>query len=231
MFVEPGDFATVAELALAISGCSLVAIRLANPETGEMRLALFPEISGVNDLPAGLVARRPGVVTAGLQGLDDPALKQEIVAAGLPELAFWAGFSLKSQEGRRLGLLVVMDGQSRDLSDAVLAQLRQLAEILSRGIGMAASTIRTMARQSLGLIEDLAELEETAASPALRGLLRYAAGREPVPGDVLAMRRAGLAEERDGLVLLTPMARDILYVHGFRLANPRGKAVEGTQGI
>ncbi len=190
MFVEPGDFATLAELALAISGCAHVCIRLANPESGEAQVAFFPDVSGVVDLPAALLPDGPGT-------MDRAALEREMAAVGMPSIAFWIGFPLRSMEGRVLGVLGVMDVQERSLPEPVLAQLAHLAEVLSRGIGMAASTIRTMARQSLGLIEDLTELQgKDAASPAVTGLLRFAAGREPLPGEFVAMQQGGAG--RDG---------------------------------
>lgn len=212
MFVEPGDFATVADLALAISGCAHVCIRLANPESGEARVAFFPEMDAAGDLPATLLPDGQGAVER-----CGAALAQELAAAGLPAMSFWIGLPLRSMEGRALGVLGVMDAQERSLPEPVLAQLTHLAEILSRGIGMAASTIRTLARQSLGLIEDVAELQGDVASPAMTGLLRYAAGREPSPGEAVAMRKAGLAELSEGVLRLTPMARDMLYIHGFRV--------------
>lgn len=216
MFVEPVDFATVADLALSISGCARVCIRLVNPDTGEMRLAFFPEHipeqCEMNDLPAALLAQGQGVVP-----IVGTPLAEQVADAGMPELTLYAGFKLRSQEGRSLGVLAVMDTQRSDLPEAVLAQLGQLAEILSRGIGMAALTIRTMARQSLGLIEDLLELDRGAAAPEVTGLLRYAAGREPSVAEALAMCKAGLAVEAEGVLLLTPMARDMLYIHGFRV--------------
>lgn len=216
MFVEPVDFATVADLALSISGCAQVCIRLVNPDTGETRLAFFPEHSPeqgeVNDLPAALLAQGQGVVP-----IVGTPLEQQVADAGMPELTLYAGFTLRSQEGRSLGVLAVMDTQRSDLPEAVLTQLGQLAEILSRGIGMAASTIRTLARQSLGLMQDLLELDQGAVAPEVTGLLRYAVGREPSAAEALAMLKAGLAVEAEGVLLLTPMARDMLYIHGFRV--------------
>lgn len=220
IFVEPEDFSSVAELARSISGCARACIRLEDAETGEMRLAFFPELPGVRDLPAALLPDGRGQAR-----LSGPSLRQEMQAAGLPDVAFWAGFTLRSLDGRMLGVLCLMDEVPRELSETALTQLRHLAQILSRGIGMAASTIRAMARQSLGLMEDLAELEEGAVSPAVTGLLRYAAGRVPTSGEAMAMRIAGLAEMSGGMLLLTPTAKDILYTHGFRLANPRAVEV------
>ncbi|NBE09170.1 hypothetical protein [Paragemmobacter ruber] len=214
--VEPEDFASVAELARSISGCARACIRLEDAETGEARLSFFPPLYGVRDLPAALLPDGRGQAQ-----LSGPSLRQEMQAAGLPDLAFWAGFTLRSLDGRMLGVLCLMDEVPRELSETALAQLRLLAEILSRGIGMAASTIRAMARQSLGLMEDLAEVEDGAVSPAVTGLLRYAAGRVPGSGEAMAMRIAGLADMSGGKLLLTPTARDILYTHGFRLANPK----------
>ncbi len=220
IFVEPEDFVSIAELARSISGCARACIRLEDAETGEMRLTFFPDLPGVRDLPAALLPDGRGQAR-----LSGPSLRQEMQAAGLPDLAFWAGFTLRSMDGRMLGVLCLMDEVPRELSETALAQLRHLAEVLSRGIGMAASTIRATARQSLGLIEDLAELEEGAASPAVTGLLRYAAGRVPTSGEAMAMRIAGLADMSGGLLMLTPTAKDILYTHGFRLANPRAVEV------
>jgi hypothetical protein len=216
IFVEPDDFAPVAELARAISGCSRVCICLSNPETSETRLTFFPALEGVSGLPASMGRQRLATVRV-VQEFDT----EELAALGLPKLAYWAGFALKSTEGRSLGVLGVMDERPVDLAEPVLAQLGQLAEVLSRGIGMAASTIRTLARQSLGLIEDIAELQKDVPSPAMTGLLRYAAGRVPSPGETVAMRKAGLADLVEGTLMLSPMARDMLYIHGFRLANPR----------
>ncbi|MBA4349892.1 MAG: hypothetical protein C0427_01430 [Rhodobacter sp.] len=216
MSVEPIDFSTVADLALSISGCARVCIRLANPDTGEVRMAFFPEhrrLKGeVKDLPEALLAQGQAVVP-----IAGTPLAQQVAEAGMPGLTLYAGFTLRSQEGRSLGVLAVMDTQRSDLPEAVLVQLGQLAEILSRGIGMAASTIRTMARQSLGLMQDLLELDQGAVGPEVTGLLRYAAGREPSEAESLAMRKAGLAVEAEGVLLLTPMARDMLYIHGFRV--------------
>jgi hypothetical protein len=228
--VEPSDFATIADLALTISGCSRVCIRLVNPDTGETRLAFFPERStedspeggSLTDLPAALLAQGPRMVK-----IAGTALAEEAAEAGLPGLTLYAGFTLRSREGRRLGVLAVMDERQSELPEAVLLQLRQLAEILSRGIGMAASTVRTMAQQSLGLVQDFLELDEKAVAPEVTGLLRYAAGREPSMAEALAMRKAGLAVEVEGVLLLTPMARDMLYIHGFRVTglNPAGPAI------
>lgn len=223
IFVEPDDFAPVAELALAISGCSRVCISLSNPDTFDTRLTFFPALEGASGLPESLLRQRLAMVRVKRE-FDT----QELAAAGLPELAYWAGFALKSSEGRSLGVLGVMDERPIDLAEPVLAQLSQLAEVLSRGIGMAASTIRTLARQSLGLIEDIAELQKDMPSPAMTGLLRYAAGRVPSPGEAVAMRKAGLADLVDGVLTLTPMARDMLYIHGFRLANPRPAVPDAT---
>ena len=214
--VEPDDFASVAELARSISGCARACIRLEDTETGEVRLSFFPALHGVTDLPTALLPDGRGQAR-----LSGPSLRQEMQAAGLPDVAFWAGFTLRSLDGRMLGVLCLMDEVPRELSEMELAQLRLLAEILSRGIGMAAATIRVLARQSLGLLEDLAEVEEGAASPAVTGLLRYAAGRVPGSGEAMAMRIAGLADLSGGQLLLTSTAKDILYTHGFRLANPK----------
>lgn len=213
MFVEPADFAAVAELARAIAGCERACIRLEDDETGEKRVAFFPELPGVNDLPASLMPNGRGFAV-----LDDVAPSKELADAGLGDLGFWAGFALKSQGGRVLGVLGLMDGRSRDLNDSTIQQLVQLSGILSLGIGMAASVIRVLARQTLGVIEDVAEVEEGAASPALAGLLRYAAGRMPSAAEAMSMRIAGLAEMADGTLLLTDTARSILFTHGFRLA-------------
>ena len=70
-------------------------------------------------------------------------------------------------------------------------------------------------------MQDLLELDQGAVGPEVTGLLRYAAGREPSEAESLAMRKAGLAVEAEGVLLLTPMARDMLYIHGFRV--PRRK--------
>ncbi|MCZ8151442.1 MAG: hypothetical protein O9292_03450 [Rhodobacteraceae bacterium] len=212
MFVEPADFAAVAELARSIAGCERACIRLEDDETGEMRLAFFPELPGVTDLPSALMPNGRGLAV-----LDGAILGPEMAAAGLPDLAFWAGFALKSQGGRVLGVLGLMDSTPRELNDTTIQQLVQLSGILSLGIGMAASVIRVLARQTLGVIEDVAEVEEGAASPALCGLMRYAAGRMPANAEAMAMRIAGLAEMSDGTLLLTETAKSILFTHGFRL--------------
>ena len=193
MFVEPEDFASVAELARSIAGVERVCIRLEDDETGEMRIAFFPPMDGVDDLPAALLPNGRGLAT-----LDGPSLGKEMAAAGLPDLAFWAGFALKSPNGRVLGVLGLMDAAHHHLAEPVLQQLNQLAGILSVGIGMAASVIRVLARQTLGVIEDVAEVEEGAASPALTGLMRYASGRLPSNAEAMAMRIAGLADLSGG---------------------------------
>lgn len=218
--VEPEDFAAVAELARSISGCSRSFIRLADPDSGQMRLAFFPELHGVIDLPKALLPDGQGV-----SRMAGPSLQQEMRAAGLPDLAFWGCFTLRSVEGRVLGEMGVMDEAQHELPETVMAQLAQLSEILSRGVGMAASTIRVMARQTLGLMEDLSEIDADATSPAVMGLLRYAAGRVPTSSEAMAMRIAGLAEVEGGLLLLTPAANGMLYNRGFRLAETPPVAV------
>ena len=221
MFVEPNDFASVAELARGIAGCERVCIRLQDEDTGEMRIAFFPDLPGVHDLPPTLLPNARGMAQ-----MDAASLKDEMSAAGLPDLAFWAGFALKSGSGRVMGVLGLMDNRSRDLSDSVLQQLQQLAGILAMGVTMAASVIRVLARQTLGVIEDVAEVEEGAASPALTGLMRFASGRLPSNAEAMAMRIAGLADLSNGMLLLTPPAKAILYTHGFRLSDPQGMPVE-----
>lgn len=213
MFVAPEDFEAVAELARTIAGCERACIQLDHDETGVQRAAFFPALTGVAALPAALLPNGRGMAQ-----LDGPMLTEEMAAAGLPDLAFWAGFALKSQGGRVLGVLGVMDSRPRALSDAVLLQLTQLAGILSLGIGMATSVIRVLARQTLGVIEDVREMDEGAASASLTGLMRYAAGRMPSSSEAMAMRIAGLAELRDGMLVLTDPAQSILYTHGFRVS-------------
>lgn len=226
MFVEPQDFASVAELARSIAGVERACIRLEDDETGEMRIAFFPDLPGITDLPPSLLPSGRG-----LAQMEGPSLTQEMAAAGMPDLAFWAGFALKAPNGRVLGVLGVMDAQHRHLQDAVLQQLQLLAGILSVGIGMAASVIRVLARQTLGVIEDVDQIEEGAASPALTGLMRYASGRLPSNAEALAMRIAGLAELTDGVLLLTPPAKSILYTHGFRLSNPQGMKLPEPEAV
>jgi|GEM_PF-3789238 len=218
--VDPEDFAAVADLAKSISGCSRAFIRLADPDSGQMRLAFFPPLPGVTDLPAALLPDGQGI-----SRMSGPSLQEEMRAAGLPGLAFWGCFTLRSVEGRVLGELGVMDEARHDLPEAVMAQLAQLAEILARGVGMAASTIRVLARQTLGLLEDIGEIDGDAASPAVMGLLRYAAGRVPSSSEAMAMRIAGLAEVEGGLLLLSPAANGMLYNRGFRLAETAPVAV------
>lgn len=226
MFVEPEDFASIAELARSIAGVERACIRLVDDETGEMRIAFFPPLAGVTDLPAALLPNGRGLAT-----MDGPSLSDEMVAAGLPDLAFWAGFALKSPNGRVLGVLGLMGASHHHLAEPVLQQLNQLAGILSVGIGMAASVIRVLARQTLGVIEDVAEVEEGAASPALKGLMRYASGRLPSNAEAMAMRIAGLADLSGGMLLLTPPAKAILYTHGFRLSNPQGMKVPEPEAV
>lgn len=221
MFVEPEDFASVAELARSIAGVERAVIRLSDEETGEMRIAFFPPLPGVADLPPALLPNGRG-----LSQMDGNSLSAEMAAAGLPDLAFWAGFALKSPNGRVMGVLGLMGAAHHHLPETVLQQLNQLAGILSVGIGMAASVIRVLARQTLGVIEDVAEVEEGAASPALTGLMRYASGRLPSNAEAMAMRIAGLADLSGGMLLLTPPAKAILYTHGFRLSDPQGMKVE-----
>jgi len=226
MFVEPEDFLSIAELARSIAGVERTCIRLQDEETGEMRIAFFPELPGVHDLPPTLLPNGQG-----LSRMEGPSLTQEMVAAGLPDLAFWAGFALKTPNGRVMGVLGLMDASHRHLPETVLQQLTQVAGILSAGIGMAASVIRVLARQTLGVIEDVAEIDEGAASSALTGLMRYASGRLPSNAEAMAMRIAGLADLVDGMLLLTPPAKAILYTHGFRLSNPQGMKVPEPEEI
>ena len=226
MFVEPEDFASVAELARSIAGVERACIRLQDEETGEMRITFFPPLPGVRDLPPALLPNGRG-----LSQMEGHSLSAEMAAAGLPDLAFWAGFALKSPNGRVLGVLGLMDASHHHLAESVLQQLNQLAGILSVGIGMAASVIRVLARQTLGVIEDVAEVEEGAASPALTGLMRYASGKLPSSAEAMAMRIAGLADLSGGMLLLTPPAKAILYTHGFRLSDPQGMRVAESEVV
>lgn len=226
MFVEPQDFASIAELARSIAGVERACIRLQDEETGEMRIAFFPDLPGIHDLPPSLLPSGRGLAQT-----EGPSLTQEMAAAGMPDLAFWAGFALKAPNGRVLGVLGLMDARHRHLHDTVLQQLQQLAGILSVGIGMAASVIRVLARQTLGVIEDVAEIEDGAASPALTGLMRYASGLLPSSAEAMAMRIAGLADLTDGVLLLTPPAKAILYTHGFRLSTPQGMKVPEPDAV
>lgn len=228
MSVDPTDFAVIADLARSIANCATACIRLYDDNTGEARLACFPPRPEISDLPETLLpdgSSNTRVTQA------NPSLQDEMRAAGMPDLAFWAGFALKTPGGRVIGVLGLMDEAPRELSEGMIAQLSQLAAVLSAGIGLAETVVRVLARQTLGVIADVAEIDDSAASPALLGLLRYASGVLPSNAEAMALRIAGLAELTGGMLLLTPPAKAILYTHGFRLSDPNGMRMEAEVAV
>lgn len=223
MSVDPTDFAMIADLARSIAQCQTACIRLHEETTGEVRLACFPPRPEIRDLPETLL---PDGCSNTRVTQTNPSLQDEMRAAGMPDLAFWAGFALKSHSGRVIGVLGLMDEAPRDLTEGMIQQLSQLAAVLSVGIGLAETVVQVLARQTLGVIADVAEIDEGAASPALLGLLRYASGVLPSNAEAMALRIAGLADLKGGMLLLTPPAKAILFTHGFQLRDPLGMAME-----
>lgn len=199
--VGVADFAALAELARAISGASGVCIRLEG-STGA-RAMFFPEREGMTDLPPALLA--------------GDAVGSEAV---LPGMQFWAGFPLRDAAGRGIGLLGVMDERPRALSHGVIRQLQLLAEVLADKVASSEAAVRMEARRTLKLIEDVVEVDDAAASPVLRGLLRFAAGELPNSTEAMALRIAGLAEAKGGKLELTPVAEGILAQQGIAAAAP-----------
>ena len=131
-----------------------------------------------------------------------------------------------------LVLLVIFMVTAPMLTQGVKIELPKFAaEAMAPGafmlwLGLAATVVRVLARQTLGVIADVAEIDEGAASPALLGLLRYASGVLPSNAEAMALRIAGLADLKGGMLLLTPPAKAILFTHGFQLRDPLGMAME-----
>lgn len=201
--VAAADYAAVAELARAISGAQSVCIRLV--DAAGARVLFFPERDGVTDLPQAL--------HSGDRSGDAGA---EFSAAGLDGVQFWAGFPLRDAAGKTVGLLGVMDDVPRALSQGVIRQLQLLAEVLAEKVETGTSALRMVARRTLKLIEDVVEVDDAAASPVLRGLLRFAAGEVPHSTEAMALRIAGLAEAKGGRLTLTPVAEGILAQQGIQ---------------
>ena len=202
------DYGQVAELARAISGASGVCIRLEGA-TGA-RALFYPERDGVADLPPSFLSGDP--VGAEL--------------AALPDVQFWAGFPLRDAAGRGIGLLGVMDGRPRALSQGVIRQLQLLAQVLAAQVAAQEAAVTLQARRVLKLIEDVVEVDDAAASPVLRGLLRFAAGEVPSSTEAMALRIAGLAEAVGGRLELTPVAEGILAQQGIAAGEPVAVAAD-----
>lgn len=200
--VALSDFGAVADLARAISGASGACIRVG--EGAAVRIAFYPAREGVTDLPAALLRGEKAVDVAPEPGV-----------AGLPGVQFWAGFPLRAPSGAVLGLLGVMDDAPLALSQGVIAQLQGLADVLARQVLLAEAAVAVLARRSLQLVEDVTEVDDSAASPVLRGLLRFACGEVPSSTEAMAMRIAGLAEAKGGKLVLTAVAEGILAQQGF----------------
>lgn len=209
------DFGAVAALARAISGAGGACIRLAHE--GAARVTFYPPRAGVADLPAAL-----------LRGETAGTLAEELGAAGLAGLQFWAGFPLKAPGGEVLGLLGVLDDQPRALTQAMIGQLQMLADVLAGEVLLAEAAVTVSARRSLRLIEDVVELDDSAASPVLRGLLRFAAGEAPHSTEALALRIAGLAEAKAGKLVLTAVAEGILAQQGYETGPAEAELEAGT---
>ncbi|AWB47306.1 hypothetical protein HYN69_01205 [Gemmobacter aquarius] len=200
--VALSDFGAVADLARAISGAGGACIRVG--EGAAVRIAFYPAREGVTDLPAALLRGEKAVDVA-----------QEPGVAGLPGVQFWAGFPLRAPSGVVLGLLGVMDDAPLALSQGVIGQLQGLADVLARQVLLAEAAVAVLARRSLQLIEDVSEVDDSAASPVLRGLLRFACGETPNSTEAMALRIAGLAEAKAGKLVLTAVAEGILAQQGF----------------
>lgn len=196
------DFGAVADLARALSGASGACIRVADAQSA--RVTFYPARDGVTDLPDAL-----------LRGEKSGTIGEDLGAAGLPDLQFWAGFPLLAPTGEVIGLLGVMDEVPRALSQAVIGQLRLLADVLARAVLLAEAAVTVRARRVLQLVEDVTEVDDSAASPVLRGLLRFACGEAPNSTEAMALRIAGLAEAKAGKLVLTPVAEGILAQQGF----------------
>ena len=188
-----GDFAAVAALARAISGASSACIRVADAQSA--RVSFYPARDGVTDLPNAL-----------LRGDKAGSLEAELGAAGLPDLKFWAGFPMHAPSGAVIGLLGVMDEAPRALSQATLGQLQMLADVLAGEVLLAEAAVTVLARRTLQLVEDVVEVDDSAASPVLRGLLRFAVGEAPNSTEAMALRIAGLAEAKGGKLVLNAVA-------------------------
>lgn len=195
------DFEGIAALARAISGASAVCIRVEG--AGPVRLQFYPSREGVADLPAALLSgEKAGAAAGALQ------------AAGFPEVQFWAGFPVVTPSGAVIGLLGVMDDAPRALTQAMIGQLRLLADALAGQVVLAGAAVTVLARRTLQLVEDVTEVDESAASPVLRGLLRFACGEGPNSTEAMALRIAGLAEAKAGKLVLTAVAEGILAQQG-----------------
>lgn len=195
------DFRDIADLAREISGAGYACIRLAGE--GEGRVRFYPEREGVADLPAALLRSERAV-----------ADEAELDAAGFSGMQFWAGFPLRGPSDEVIGLMGVMDDAPHVLTQRTLRQLQMLADILASKVVLAESAIEVMARRMLRLVEDVVEVDDAAASPALRGLLRFAAGDTPNSTEAMALRIAGLADAKGGKLVLTDIAEGILSHHG-----------------
>ncbi len=90
MSVDPTDFAVIADLARSIAHCQTACIRLHDDTTGEVRLACFPPRPEISDLPETLL---PDGCSNTRVTQATPSLQDEMRAAGMPDLAFWAGFA------------------------------------------------------------------------------------------------------------------------------------------
>ncbi len=206
-----GDFAAVAALARAISGASGACIRIAHDHGAQV--AFFPPRADLTDLPAALLHGEAGA---------------EAGAGGLHGWQFWAGFPLRAPTGAVLGLLGVMDDKPRALSQGMIRQLQMLADVLAGEVLLAEAAIAVSARRTLRLIEDVVEVDDGAASPVLRGLLRFACGETPNSTEAMALRIAGLAEARGGKLVLTPVAEGILAHQGYGTA-PQEAAIAAPE--
>lgn len=212
MSIDPRDFAAIGDLARSIAGCSMACIHVNGDGLNQPRTAFFPDKPGLVDLPPPLLAQ-PEARSLRMEGEEWGA---SLRLAGAPHLAYWTGIPLKSQSGRLIGVLGVMDENPVELSDEIMLQLTTLAQILSTGMWLAGSVVRVLARRTLALIEDVGELDEGAASPALLGLIRYASGVLPSGAESMAMRIAGLADLKNQSLVLTPVAEGILRQQGFQ---------------
>ena len=183
-------------------------------------LHFSPDLPQAKDLPAAFV---PEARQARLDpGADSPRLTQEVLDAGLPGLAFWAGFALKDARGRVIGVLGVMDEVPRDLPEVRVGQLRQLAQLISGQIGLVQTAAIGQAQRTFAILEAVAAVHPAIGTAAVTGLLCCAMGEAPTADEAMDLRRAGLAIEDAGRLHLTPMARALLIgPHGG--ATPEGR--------
>jgi hypothetical protein len=97
--------------------------------------------------------------------------------------------------------------------------LNALARVVRGQLLALRDTPQILSAQMLGLIEQLVDLDNSAASPALLGLLRILAGQTPSRGQIIAMQIAGLVDSPapkapSAIFTVTEAGRNILQSSG-----------------